>query len=125
MFGYVTLGTNDLERAGEFYDAVLAELGAKRFMKSERFIYWGTGPGAPALGLIKPYDGKPATPGNGAMVALAADSTDKVDAVHGKAMDMGAPDEGSPGPRGGVEGFYGAYFRDPDGNKICVFTFKS
>jgi catechol 2,3-dioxygenase-like lactoylglutathione lyase family enzyme len=119
MIGYVTLGTNDLTRAAAFYDALLAEIGAKRLMETEKYIFWGTGMGQPALTLIKPFDGKPATVGNGTMVSLVTDSPDKVNALHGKAMSLGSQDEGAPGPRGG--GFYGAYFRDLDGNKLAAF----
>ena len=119
MIGYVTLGTNDLARAAEFYDALLATIGAKRFMESDRFIAWGTGPTAPGLGLTKPFDGKAATVGNGVMVALVVDSRAKVDALYKKAMELGASDEGPPGPRG--DGFYAGYFRDPDGNKLNAF----
>ena len=119
MIGYVTLGTNDIERAARFYDALLGELGASRFMEMETFIAWSTSPGAPAVSVIKPFDGKPATVGNGVMVALAMDSKEKVDALHKKAMELGAQDEGAPGPRG--PGFYAGYFRDPDGNKLNAF----
>ena len=120
MIGYVTLGTNDLARAAKFYDALLGELGGKRMMETEQFISWGTG-GGPGLGLIKPFDKKGATPGNGTMVALAVDSQEKVKAVFDKAMKLGAKDEGGPGLRWGT--FYAAYFRDLDGNKLNVFHF--
>lgn len=120
MIGYVTLGTNDLARAAAFYDALLAELGARRIMDTERFIAWGTAPDAPALSATKPFDGRPATVGNGVMVALAAGSRAKVDALYKKAMELGATDEGAPGPRGD-SGFYAAYFRDLDGNKLNAF----
>jgi len=119
MIGYVTLGTNDLAGASAFYDALLAVIGARRQMESERFVSWGVSPTQPSLGLINPYDGQPATSGNGTMVALVVDSRDKVDAVHAKAIELGARDEGPAGPRG--EGFYAGYFRDPDGNKLAVF----
>ncbi|MGH8107689.1 MAG: VOC family protein [Arenimonas sp.] len=119
MIGYVTLGTSDLQRAAKFYDALLAEIGAGRFMESERFIAWGTGPEAPGIGLIYPYDGNAATVGNGVMVAIALDSADKVDRLYKKAIELGATDEGPAGPRG--EGFYAGYFRDPDGNKLNFF----
>ncbi len=119
MIGYVTLGTNDLARAAKFYDTLLAEIGAKRVMESERFIAWGTGPDSPGLGLTMPYDGKPATVGNGVMVALVVDSQEKVDRVYNKAIELGAKDEGPAGPRG--DGFYAGYFRDPDGNKLNAF----
>ena len=119
MIGYVTLGTHDLARAATFYDALLAEVGAKRIMEFEKFIAWGTSMKAPGLGLTYPYDGNAATVGNGVMVALVVDSTDKVDRIHAKALSLGAKDEGAAGPRG--EGFYAGYFRDLDGNKLNVF----
>ena len=72
MIGYVTLGTNDLPRAAKFYDALLAEIGAGRFMEDERFIAWGVNPTQPSLGVIKPFDGNVATVGNGVMVAYRA-----------------------------------------------------
>ncbi len=121
MIGYVTLGTNDLERAAEFYDALLSEFGAKRIMETERFIVWGGAtPNATALSVIKPFDGNPATVGNGVMVALYAESREKVHAIYNKALSLGATDEGAPGPRGDG-GFYAGYFRDLDGNKLNAF----
>jgi predicted lactoylglutathione lyase len=120
MIGYVTLGTNDLARAAKFYDALLADMGAKRVMESDRFIAWSTGEASPALAVIKPFDNKPATVGNGVMVAIAMDSKDKVNKLYDKAIKLGAKDEGKPGPRGGG-GFYAGYFRDPDGNKLNFF----
>jgi catechol 2,3-dioxygenase-like lactoylglutathione lyase family enzyme len=119
MIGYVTLGTNDLERAAKFYDALLGELGAKRFLETERSIAWACGPQG-GLGVGLPFDGKPATVGNGVMVAFAVESQAKVDAVYRKAIELGGSDEGPPGPRGNG-GFYAAYFRDPDGNKLNAF----
>ena len=122
MIGYVTLGTNDLDRAARFYDALLAEIGAARFMQSERFVAWAVAPDKPALGLFIPFDGKPATVGNGTMVALVVDSREKVAALHKKALELGATDEGAPGQR--MEGFYAGYFRDPDGNKLNFYCFS-
>jgi predicted lactoylglutathione lyase len=119
MIGYVTLGTNDLPRAAKFYDALLGEIGARRMMEDDRFVAWGVKPDAPSLGVIKPYDGKPATIGNGVMVGLAAKNPQQVDALYRKAMQLGASDEGPPGLRGGT--FYAAYFRDLDGNKLNFF----
>ncbi len=119
MIGYVTLGTNDLPRAAAFYDALLAEIGGKRTMEFERGIVWGVAPDKPSLGLMKPFDGKAASVGNGVMVALAVDSREKVDRVYKKALALGGKDEGPAGPRG--EGFYAGYFRDLDGNKLDVF----
>ncbi len=120
MIGYVTLGSNDLQKAGAFYDALLGELGADRMMSDDTFMAWSPSPKSPALSIIKPFDGNDATVGNGVMVALAMDSNDKVDSFHAKAMELGASDEGAPGARGGG-GFYAAYFRDLDGNKLAAF----
>ncbi len=120
MIGYVTLGTNDIDRAAEFYDALLQEIGASRMMESEKFVAWAVAPGQPALSVTKPFDGKAASVGNGVMVALAVNNRDKVDALYQKAIDLGGSDEGAPGPRGD-SGFYAAYFRDLDGNKLNAF----
>jgi len=119
MIGYVTLGTNDLKRAAKFYDELLALLGAKRAMELETFIAWAAAPNTPMVSVIKPFDKKPATVGNGVMVALAASSKEQVNALHAKALALGGKDEGAPGPRG--DGFYAGYFRDRDGNKLNVF----
>jgi catechol 2,3-dioxygenase-like lactoylglutathione lyase family enzyme len=119
MIGYVTPGTNDLPRAAKFYDALLAEIGAKRMMETEQFIAWTVKPTRPGLSVTKPFDGKAATSGNGVMVALQVDSNAKVDALYRTALRLGATDEGAPGPRG--EGFYAGYFRDLDGNKLNFF----
>ena len=119
MIGYVTLGTNDLPRATAFYDALLAEIGAKRLMEFPNGIVWGVSMEQPSLGVMKPYDGQPATRGNGTMVALVVQTPAQVDGLYKKALALGAADEGPAGPRG--EGFYAAYFRDLDGNKLNVF----
>ncbi len=125
MIGYVTLGTNDLERAAKFYDALLEVIGAKRMMEEPpSFIAWGTSPDAPSLAATKPYDEQSAKAGNGTMVALAADSPEQVDRLHAKALELGATDEGAPGPRGDG-GFYAGYFRDLDGNKLNAFCMVS
>jgi catechol 2,3-dioxygenase-like lactoylglutathione lyase family enzyme len=122
MIGYVTLGTNELPRAAAFYDALLAEIGAKRVWSNDRGIAWGVAADKPALGVMKPFDGQPASVGNGVMVALAVDARDKVDRVYARALALGGRDEGPAGPRGDG-GFYAGYFRDPDGNKLCCFCF--
>ena len=119
MIGYTTLGTNDLPRAAAFYDALFGAMGIRRTMEFERGIAWGRSMTEPGFGVMKPFDGQPATRGNGTMVALVVDSRDKVDALYQKAIALGATDEGAPGPRG--EGFYAAYFRDLDGNKLNFF----
>ena len=119
MIGYATLGTNDLARAATFYDEIARILGQQRMYETDRIVAWGT-PGKGAMfGAIKPYDEQPATPGNGTMIGFMAGSKEQVDAVYNFAMANGGSDEGPPGPRG--EAFYGAYFRDPDGNKLVCF----
>jgi len=124
MIGYVTLGTDDLERSRAFYDALFAEIGASRLMEMDSgFTLYGTGWGRPGVAVTRPYDGEPARAGNGNMVSLVVDARDKVDRVHARALALGGSDEGAPGLRGpeGDRAFYGGYFRDPDGNKFCVF----
>lgn len=119
MIGYVTLGTNDLDKAAAFYDALLGELGAKRFMEFDTFVAWAVDPSRPALSVTRPYNGMPATVGNGVMVALVVDTPEKVDRLHAKALELGGTDEGAPGPRS--DQFYAGYFRDLDGNKLNFF----
>ncbi|HET9025565.1 MAG TPA: VOC family protein [Burkholderiaceae bacterium] len=119
MIGYVTVGTNDLPRAAAFYDTLLAEIGARRMLELPRGLMWGVSWDKPSLGVLTPFDEQPATVGNGVMVSLVVDSMEKVDRVHRKALGLGARDEGPAGPRG--DGFYAGYFRDLDGNKLCVF----
>src|SRR5262245_56736912 len=120
MIGYVTLGTNDLTRAIAFYATLLREIGAQRFVAEDGFAYWGKRRGQGMLAIYKPY-GEPARAGNGVMVALGVRSRAQVEHFHRTALTLGATDEGQPGARG--QGFYGAYFRDLDGNKLCVFTY--
>ena len=119
MIGYVTLGTNDLPRAAAFYDSLLADLGAKRLWDSPTGIGWGVSMDKPALAVMKPFDGQAASVGNGVMVGLQADSRDTVARVHAKALALGGKDEGPVGPRG--DSFFAGYFRDLDGNKLCVY----
>ena len=127
MIGYVTLGTNDIERARGFYDSLLADIGAKRIMQFPDefggFTMWGASPNRPGIAVTRPYDKNPATIGNGCMTAIVLDERAKVDALHAKALSLGGKDEGAPGVRGeeGPQAFYGAYFRDLDGNKLCAF----
>ena len=121
MIGYVTLGANDLARAARFYDAIAKELGVGRMMDTERFIAWGTPGGGAGIGLTRPFDSEPATVGNGVMVAFEARDKAQVDRIHRLALSLGGKDEGAPGPRGD-QGFYAAYFRDLDGNKLNAFV---
>ena len=125
VIGYITLGTNDLPRAKVFYDALLAEMGVKRLMEfGGRGYGWAEAMDKPMLCIMKPYDGRPATVGNGVMAGIAVDSRAKVDRIHEKALELGGTDEGPPGLRAeGGDGFYAAYFRDLDGNKLDVFCY--
>ena len=124
MIGYVTLGTADMERGAVFYDAIAKVLGFGRMMNEETFIAWGDmeGPGA-GLSITKPFDGNAASVGNGTMVALNAKDPEQVDQVYAAAIAQGGTCEGKPGDRGG--GFYAAYFRDLDGNKLNAFCMIS
>ena len=120
MIGYVTLGTNDIERARDFYDALLGEIGIKRIHSVDHLTIWGSAPNRGMLGLIRPYDHEPATVGNGTMVAVPVDQPDLVSKLHEKALTLGATDEGTPGPRGKRKTVF-AYCRDPDGHKLAFF----
>lgn len=119
MIGYVTVGSNDLPRSAKFYDAIAAEMGVGRMMDFDTFIAWGKPGGAPGIAASKAFDGKPATVGNGVMVAFQAGSEEQVQRIYDIALANGGSDEGPPGPRG--DGFYAGYFRDPDGNKLNAF----
>jgi catechol 2,3-dioxygenase-like lactoylglutathione lyase family enzyme len=119
MIGYTTIGAKDIEKALAFYDALLADLGGKRVMETKNGQLYGFAQG-PLFGVTKPFNGDDQHCGNGNMIALRCPSKEKVDGLHAKALVLGGKDEGAPGDRGG--GFYGAYFRDPDGNKLCLFT---
>jgi len=125
MIGYVILGTNDLSRAASFYDTLLAEMGCSRMMEfGGRGYAWGTDMEQPMLCIMKPFDEQPATVGNGVMVGIQVNSRDQVDQMHKKALELGGTDEGQPGLRAeGGDGFYVAYFRDLDGNKLDVFYY--
>ena len=123
MIGYVTLGTNNMNKAAEFYDEIFKEVGAKRIFDTENFIAWGKSPTSPMLSILPPYDGNPATVGNGVMIAMLASSKEEVERVHAKALALGAKNEGDPGQRAG--GFYIGYFRDMDGNKLNFFHVQS
>ena len=116
MIGYVSVGTNDFKRGLTFYEPLMAELGAKRVMDYETFIVWSQGKGKPGFALAVPHDRKPATVGNGSMIAFQVGKPEQVDALYRKALSLGATDEGPPGDRG--DNYYGAYFRDLDGNKL-------
>lgn len=121
MIGYVTMGTSDFERSLAFFDAFFAEFGGQQMMKSDRLAMYGKPGGAAMFAICKPYNEEPAQAGNGAMVALSAADKAEVDAMHAKALALGATCDGPPGDRG--PSFYGAYFRDFNGNKFCSFVF--
>ncbi len=124
MIGYVMLGTNDLARARAFYDPITTALGASVLApySNDKRVFYSGGPGKPMLAITMPHDGQPASAGNGTMVALPAATRALVDECHAKALALGGSDEGAPGIRGpNPDGFYGAYVRDPDGNKLCIF----
>jgi catechol 2,3-dioxygenase-like lactoylglutathione lyase family enzyme len=123
MLAYTTLGTNDMDRAVAFYDALLAEIGAKQLFGMDRIKFYGTSTAASMLAICIPYDEKPHEPGNGQMVAIPGGSREGVDRLYAKALELGATDEGAPGER--IPGvFYGAYVRDLDGNKLCFMDMK-
>jgi len=119
MIGYVTLGTADLVRGGVFYDAIAKEMGVGRMMNEDTFIAWGEMDGAAGVAISKPFDGNSPSVGNGTMVALQAKDSAQVDRIYAIALEQGGTCEGKPGDRGG--GFYAAYFRDLDGNKLNAF----
>lgn len=127
MIGYVTLGTNDIEAARAFYDGLMGSIGASRlFEQGEEGNYltmYATSYEAPGIAITRPFDGGTATPGNGNMVGIERPTRADVDALHAKALELGGSDEGAPGLRGpeGPQAFYGAYFRDPEGNKLAAF----
>lgn len=121
----VMFGSNDIEKAKAFYDALLPTIGLQGLMEhgSGGRIY-GTPQGMPIISVVRPYNGGPATAGNGTQGSLLCDSAEQVSAIHAKALELGGADEGAPGPRG-PEGMsvQAAYFRDLDGNKICAIHF--
>ncbi len=115
------VGTTDLVRAGEFYDAVFAQMKVERLFADDKSVFWGRSAAGIKFAITLPADGEPPTVGNGVMIALRAEDRDQVETVHRTALSLGAKDEGAVGPRG--EGnYYGGYFRDLDGNKLAVFV---
>lgn len=116
---YITVGTNDLERAKTFYDALLGSIGMAGVHEPAQGgrLYAGRGTGM--FGVLNPHDGGKANVGNGVMGGFSFDTPEEVAAFHAKALELGGTDEGAPGPRGPTA--YFAYFRDPDGNKLCGY----
>ena len=123
LIGFTTIGTNDLQRAMSFYDALFGTVGMGRLMEMPGIAAWGMSWSKPMFGVALPDDGQPATVGNGAMIALGVRARAQVRALHAKALAMGGKDEGEPGVRGpdGSQAFYAAYLRDLDGNKLCFY----
>lgn len=120
MLTHVMVGTNDLPKAKAFYDAALGALGSSCVMATDsRAYYAGEGP---AFIVTTPANGEPAQHANGGTIGFTAKDREAVDAWHAAGLAHGGADEGAPGPRPNVPGnAYGAYLRDPDGNKICTF----
>ncbi|WP_299083960.1 VOC family protein [uncultured Ruegeria sp.] len=121
MIGYMTIGTNDLDRAIAFYDALLATIGIQRLWQHGGMAAWGPSRAETALCLARPFDGLKASIGNGVMVALKVDCAKQVDALHAKGIALGGKNEGDPGPRD-EHGAYVGYFRDLDGNKLNAYV---
>ena len=126
MIAYSTIGTNDMERARKFYDALFAELGAKPLFERPDggFVGYGVAAGQPMFGLAKPYDGAEAAAGNGNMVAIQAKDPAQVKSLYDKAVSLGATCDGEAGPRLGGMAHCG-YVRDLDGNKLNFFCMGS
>jgi len=122
MIGYVTVGCNDMDKGLPFYDGLMLALGlSPAFDHPRGGRFYGAEPGKMEFGVLKPFDESTATSGNGTMIAFQGESHEQVRAVHAKALELGGTCEGEPGYRGKEGGFFGAYFRDLDGNKLCVF----
>lgn len=118
MIGYTTVGTDDLNKSAKFYDNLLALMGATRVMEQYDFIAWGNKSEGSLFSIHLPANGKSASVGNGVMIALKASDITQVQDLYNKAIELGGCDEGKPGYR--FDGFYAAYFRDLDGNKLNV-----
>jgi catechol 2,3-dioxygenase-like lactoylglutathione lyase family enzyme len=121
MIVHMCIGTNDLERGAKFYDALAAVLGIARSMETATAIGWTNPAGGVGIAITKPYDGNPASVGNGTMASIGAADSGQVDRLHAAALANGGSCEGLPGLR--ANGLYAAYFRDPDGNKLNTFAF--
>lgn len=120
MIGYTTLGVSDIEAAKDFYTKLFD---AKVLVDVGRLAMIGTSTDAPMISVCEPYDGNAPDPGNGVMVAFRGGSQEGAAKLYHKAIELGATCEGAPGSR--IEGrFYGAYVKDPDGNKLCFFDFS-
>jgi catechol 2,3-dioxygenase-like lactoylglutathione lyase family enzyme len=123
MLAYATVGSNNIDRAKAFYDDLLGLFGIGTLIEHPSGGRLYGKPGGTIFGVLVPYDGKPATVGNGSMVSFMLESPAAVDKFHAKVLQLGGSSEGDPGPRGhGGHGVYASYMRDLDGNKISAFT---
>jgi hypothetical protein len=116
MISYLMVGTNDLPRAVKYFDSLMSEMGASKVYETGTSAGWGWGVGTPMFIVGTPFDKDAATVGNGSMVSFGVESTEKINSLHAKALELGGISEGAPGLRG--EKLYAAYFRDLDGNKF-------
>jgi len=116
MIGYITLGTNNIEKASTFYDELFSTLDVKQVWSTKKMVYWGAEGGSVMFAITVPFNKEEATFGNGVMVALKAPNQNAVNSIYKKAIELGAQCEGEPGERSA--GLYCAYIRDLDGNKI-------
>ena len=120
MIGYTTIGVKNLDAAKTFYSELLD---SKVLVDVGRLAMIGKSTDEPMIAVCKPYNEEDPTPGNGAMVAFRGGSQAGAEAMYNKAIELGATCDGAPGQR--IEGrFYGAYVKDPDGNKLCFFDFS-
>lgn len=125
MFLYITLGTNDLTKARRFYDAVLPIIGLAFRASDDNEIGYGPADDSRIrFWVTRPFDGKPASVGNGSMPAFDAPSRAAVDAFYAASLAHGGTDEGAPGLRYAPD-FYSCYVRDPDGNKLSAVSERS
>jgi len=124
MYTHTTIGSNDLERARSFYDAVLAPLEVKRAKDMDTASIWASESGQMLI-VLNPTNGEPATVGNGVTIGFQAPSRKAVDEFHAAGLSAGGKDEGAPGPRGFAPNAYAGYLRDLDGNKIVAVCMKA
>lgn len=122
MIAYTVVGTNDMNRALAFYDALLGEVGGKRALELDGVVLYAGADGTPFFSVAEPWNKESASIGNGSMIGLGAENREAVDRLYARAIELGATDEGPPGPRQRSElSFYAGYFRDLDGNKLSFF----
>ena len=125
MFSHVTIGTSDVAKAKGFYDKLLGPLGLVRHADYPEAFGYGPAGGRPQIWIVRPLDKNTATAGNGITVGLEAANRAAVDAAHKAGLGAGGKDEGAPGIRAHYHpNYYGAYLRDPDGNKVCIVCHK-